>query len=184
MKEEDNQSAIWTIGHSTHSLEEFISWLNAFEIQEVVDVRSYPGSRKYPQFNKQTLEVSLPQAGLNYVHLKALGGRRKAAQDSVNTAWHHPSFRGYADYMETTGFKTGIAQLEQIAKTNRTAIMCSEVLWWRCHRSMIADYLKVCGWTVIHIMGPGKGVTHPYTAPARIHDHALSYQNGRLLREP
>lgn len=182
MLKNTTQNIVWTIGHSTHSLVQFNTWLQAFEIEMVVDIRSYPGSRKYPQFNKEALEISLPRAGFQYLHLKELGGRRKASADSKNTAWHHPAFQGYADYMETAAFKTGIQKLEQIAKAQRTVIMCSEVLWWRCHRSMIADYLKLHGWIVFHIMSLGKGGEHPYTAPAKIDKDELSYQKGRLLR--
>src|SRR5665213_1248152 len=175
MKDEDK--TIWTIGHSTRPMEEFISMLNSFDIELVADIRSFPGSRKFPQYNKEALSVSLPQNNINYVHLKNLGGRRKVKPDSKNTAWRHIAFRGYADYMETDSFKEGIMELEKNALKQRTAYMCSEAVWWRCHRSMVSDYLKVRGWKVMHIMGIGKDEEHPYTGPARIVNGELSYEN-------
>ncbi len=175
MKEEDK--TIWTIGHSTRSFEEFLSILHSFSIELIADVRSYPGSRKFPQFNKETLEISLPQNNIRYVHLKNLGGRRKGNPDSRNRGWRHIAFRSYADYMETAAFKDGIKELERIALQQSTAYMCSEALWWRCHRSMISDYLKVSGWKVMHIMGIEKEEEHPYTTPARIVNGELNYQS-------
>ncbi len=181
MKNPHQQSkVIWTIGHSTHPLDEFIAMLKSFQIQVVVDIRSFPGSRKFPQYNKEALEVSLPQHHLRYLHLKKLGGRRKVKPDSQNTSWHHPAFRGYADFMETEMFAEGISELEQIASTERTAYMCSEVLWWRCHRSMVSDYLKAKGWNVNHIMGVGKSTEHTYTQPARVVAGKLTYKIDEL----
>lgn len=174
MKKENK--TIWTIGHSTRSFEELLLMLQSFNIKLVADVRSYPGSRKFPQFNKDALETSLPQTGIQYVHLKDLGGRRKVNPDSKNTAWRHAAFRGYADYMETTAFKDGIKELIAGALNQRTAFMCSEAVWWRCHRSLISDYLKVQGWKVMHIMGVGKAEEHPYTAPAKIVNGKLTYE--------
>jgi len=172
----NENKTIWTIGHSTRSIDEFELMLQSFNIQLVADVRNYPGSRKYPQFNKDALEISLPQTGIQYVHLKELGGRRKAKPDSKNTAWRHAAFRGYADYMETGAFKEGIEALIKYAADQRTAYMCSEAVWWRCHRSLISDYLKVQGWKVMHIMGTGKAEEHPYTSPARIVNGKLTYE--------
>lgn len=174
MKKENK--TIWTIGHSTRSFEELLLMLQSFNIKLVADVRSYPGSRKFPQFNKDALETSLPQTGIQYVHLKDLGGRRKVNPDSKNTAWRHAAFRGYADYMETTAFKDGIKELIAAGLNQRTAYMCSEAVWWRCHRSLISDYLKVQGWKVMHIMGVGKAEEHPYTAPAKIVNGKLTYE--------
>ena len=167
---------IYTIGHSTRSFEELALMLHAFNITLVADVRNYPGSRKYPQFNKEALEISLPQTGIQYVHLKELGGRRKANPDSKNTAWRHAAFRGYADYMETDAFKHGIKELTKHALNQQTAYMCSEAVWWRCHRALISDYLKVRGWKVMHIMDISKAQEHPYTAPARIVNGKLTYE--------
>lgn len=166
---------IWTIGHSTHTLEEFMELLHTYKINLLIDVRSLPGSNKFPQFNKENLEISLPKEGITYKHLLILGGRRKVSKTSKNTAWHNASFRGYADYMETDAFKEGIEELEKFAENKRVAIMCAEALWWRCHRSMIADYLKVEGWTVIHILSNTKSQEHRFTAPAKVIDNKLSY---------
>lgn len=176
MKKVLPNKTVWTIGHSTRTLEELIEMLHSFQIEMVVDIRSYPGSRRYPQFNKESLEISLPKNNIQYVHLKELGGRRKVNPDSKNTAWRHVAFRGYADYMETDAFKEGIVRLEKITLQQPTAYMCSEAVWWRCHRSMVSDYLKVCGWEVMHIMGIGKAVEHPYTAPAKIENGKLTYK--------
>ena len=167
---------IWTIGHSTRPFDEFVAMLNSFKIELVADIRSYPGSRKFPQFNKEALEVFLPQNNIQYVHLKNLGGRRKVNPDSKNTGWRHTAFRGYADYMETSGFKVGIKELVTRALKQRTAYMCSEAVWWRCHRSMISDYLKLQRWEVMHIMGIGKVQGHSYTSPARIVNGELNYE--------
>lgn len=171
-----NQISLWTIGHSTLSIEDFISKLKSFEIQVLVDVRSYPGSRRYPHFNKEQLSASLTDAGIRYEHFSELGGRRRARPDSLNIVWRNESFRGYADYMETDEFRGGIDRLLNIATTQRTAIMCSEAVWWRCHRSLISDYLKVKGIEVNHIMSIGKAEPHPFTSAAGIVDGKLSYR--------
>jgi uncharacterized protein (DUF488 family) len=173
----EGNNIIWAIGHSTRTFEEFVAMLHSFNIEIVADIRSFPGSRKFPQYNKETLQVSLPQNNIQYVHLKSLGGRRKVKPDSKNTAWRNAAFRGYADYMETNSFKEGIAELEKLALKQRTAYMCSEAVWWRCHRSMVSDYLKLNGWNVMHIMGIEKEEKHPYTSPARIVNGKLSYEN-------
>ena len=130
---------IWTIGHSTHSLVEFVAILHSFNIEHVVDIRSFPGSRKFPQFNKEALEVSLPKNNLQYTHMKKLGGRRKVDPESKNISWRHAAFRGYADYMETDSFAEGIRELIEIARQQRSAYMSSEAVWCRCHRSMVSD---------------------------------------------
>lgn len=166
---------IWTIGHSTHPFEEFLAMLRSFEIELLVDIRNFPGSRKYPQYNKDTLEKTLPENGIRYLHLKALGGRRRPRKDSVNTAWRSEAFRGYADYMETEIFHSAIAELEEAGRQQRVAYMCSEAVWWRCHRSLVSDYLKAKGWAVMHIMGVGKAEEHPFTSPAKVVNGALDY---------
>lgn len=168
--------AIYTIGHSTHTIEEFIAMLQSFKIEMVVDVRHFPGSRKFPHFNKENLSTSLSQNNIQYVHLLELGGRRKLNKESKNTAWRHPAFRAYADYMETEDFGKGVKKLKVIAKEFTTAFMCSEAVWWRCHRSMISDRLKLDSWRVMHIMSLGKAVEHPYTAPAKVANGELSYK--------
>ncbi|HMH42297.1 MAG TPA: DUF488 domain-containing protein [Pyrinomonadaceae bacterium] len=171
-----NQISVWTVGHSTLSIEDFIDRLKSFEIQLLADVRSYPGSRRYPHFNKEKLKISLAEAGIRYEHFPDLGGRRRARPDSLNIAWRNESFRGYADYMETNEFREGIERLLDVASTQRIAIMCSEAVWWRCHRSMISDYLKVKGTEVNHIMAMGKAEPHPFTSAAAIVDGELSYR--------
>lgn len=178
MKKEDK--TIWTIGHSTHPFEAFTAMLHSFNIELVADIRSFPGSRRFPQFNKEMLQITLPQNHIQYIHLKELGGRRKVNPHSHNTAWRHPAFRGYADYMETDAFKDGIVMLEKKALQHRTAYMCSEAVWWRCHRSMVSDYLKAAGWKIWHIMGIEKAEEHPYTAPATIVNGRLSYVKGEM----
>lgn len=171
---------VWTIGHSTHSLEELVAELKSFDIQMLADIRSYPGSRRYPHFNKEALTLSMPAHGIQYVHLRELGGRRKVHADSPFTVWRNDAFRAYADYMQTDEFAEGICELEKIALLQRTAYMCSEAVWWRCHRSMVSDYLKSVGWKVEHIMGLAKEQEHPYTAPARIVDGTLTYLQDEL----
>ena len=121
------------------------------------------------------MELSLPENDIQYIHLKELGGRRKAQTGSLNTGWRNAAFKGYADYMETDDFKKGIEVLERIAAKQRTAFMCSEAVWWRCHRSMVSDDLKLRGWTVMHIMDVEKEVEHPYTSPAKIVNGELKY---------
>jgi len=166
---------VWTVGHSTRSAEEFNEILAAHHIEALIDVRSFPGSRRYPQFNKQQLASALSANGIGYFHLPELGGRRQTRRDSRNTAWKNQSFRGYADHMETEEFRHGIERLLEIAGEKRAAIMCAEVLWWRCHRSLISDFLKARGIEVLHILDATHDEPHPYTSAARIVDGELSY---------
>ncbi|MFA7687127.1 MAG: DUF488 domain-containing protein [Moheibacter sp.] len=172
---------IYTIGHSTHSSEEFISMLNSFGIETLVDIRSFPGSRRFPHFNKENLKILLPKNAIGYVHLVDLGGRRKVKEDSKNNRWRNSSFRGYADYMETGEFKNAMMALERIALERNTAYMCSEAVWWRCHRSMVSDFLKAKGWIVRHILTTNKVQEHPYTSPARIVDGEVCYYDDNLF---
>ncbi|HET7178482.1 MAG TPA: DUF488 domain-containing protein [Chryseosolibacter sp.] len=166
---------MWTIGHSTRSLSEFVDLLLPNNIRVLVDIRAFPGSRRFPHFNKENLSASLNQLGIDYVHLPGLGGRRKPKENSTNTAWRHPSFRGYADYMETDEFRRHIATLEELASKTNTAYMCSEAPWWKCHRALVSDYLKTRGWTVLHIMEKNKLTEHPFTSPARHAQGKLFY---------
>jgi uncharacterized protein (DUF488 family) len=153
---------IWTIGHSTRDIGFFISLLKENGIKLVVDVRSWPGSKRYPQFNKETLSASLGNAGIRYEHFPELGGRRKPKADSPNIAWRNESFRGYADYMETEEFHQAVDRLLDLAAdAGPTAIMCAEAMWWRCHRSLISDYLKAHGIEVMHILDSNKTEPHP-----------------------
>jgi uncharacterized protein (DUF488 family) len=179
----NEHTAIWTIGHSTLSIEQFLAVLGSFEIQLLIDVRSFPGSRRYPHFNKENLGASLRAAGIDYTHMPELGGRRKTRVDSQNVAWRNESFRGYADYMETEAFREGIDRLLNLASERRTVVMCAEAVWWRCHRSLIADYLKAGGVSVTHILGKEKSEEHPYTSAARIVKGRLSYRGVLESRE-
>jgi len=167
--------SIWTIGHSTRERTLFEGLLTENRIQILADVRRFPGSRKHPQFGQDTLRESLADIGIEYVHFPELGGRRKPRPDSQNTAWRNESFRGYADYMETEAFRAGIQRLLAFAKKQRTAIMCAEATWWRCHRALISDYLKADGIDVWHILDASKCELHPYTSAAQIRDGKLSY---------
>jgi len=173
---------IWTVGHSTRTIDELISLLKANEIKVLADVRAWPGSKRYPQFNEEALAESLRVHGIRYEHFPELGGKRKTKPDSRNTAWRNASFRGYADYMETEPFQRGIERLLVISMSEgSTAIMCAEAVWWRCHRSLIADYLKARGVEVLHVLGANKVEPHPYTPAARIVNGELSYEAELLL---
>ncbi len=179
---------VWTIGHSTHANDDFIHILKAHEIKTLMDVRSFPGSRRYPQFNRSELSESLAGEGIAYHHLPSLGGRRRPSPASKNTAWRNPSFRAYADHMETVEFKQGLEQLGELARKGTTAVMCAEALWWRCHRSLIADYVKALGATVIHVSDQRKVENHPYTSAARVVQGRLSYEGlfseNKVMRGP
>lgn len=169
-------SQIWTIGHSTRTIDVFISLLEGNEIKLVADVRSLPGSKRYPQFNREMLAKSLTEYGIRYQHFPELGGRRKAGKDSHNKAWRNASFRAYADHMETEEFRTGVERLLDVAnKMGSTAIMCAEAVWWRCHRALISDFLKTRGGEVVHILDANKTEPHPYTSAAQIVNGELSY---------
>ncbi len=169
------REAVWTVGHSVRSLEDFLQLLAENRIEAVADVRRYPGSRRWPHFAQTSLAMSLEKRGLVYLWLPELGGRRTPRVDSPNTAWRNPSFRGYADYMETDAFAEGLENLVNLALGLRTTDMCAEALWWRCHRGLIADVLRWLGFEVIHILGPGSTSSHRYTSAARIVGGRLTY---------
>jgi uncharacterized protein (DUF488 family) len=173
----DDRRTIWTVGHSTRSLAQFLDVLASAAITLVADVRRFPASRRFPHFNQQPLKDALAAVNTGYVALPDLGGRRRPHPNSGNTAWRNLSFRGYADYMETDSFQHGIDQIRAAARNDRVALLCSEAVWWRCHRALIADYLKVKGDTVIHILSPTKHEAHPYTSAAHIIDGHLTYTN-------
>ena len=166
---------IWTVGHSTRPIGEFLCLLAGARVQVIADVRSFPGSRKYPQYGKEALAATMDTHAIGYHWLQALGGRRRVSPDSPNTAWRNASFRGYADYMSSAEFEHGLTQLLTVASKARTAIMCAEAVWWRCHRSMIADALSVRGIEVMHILDAKHSTVHPMTAPARIVRGELTY---------
>jgi uncharacterized protein (DUF488 family) len=167
---------IHTIGHSTHSIEEFLALLHQHDIGAVIDVRSFPSSRKWPHFNEKELKTSLIMDVIVYLVMKSLGGRRSGVNpDSPHRAWKIPAFHSYADYAEGVEFKKGFADLIAIASRERTAYMCSEGLWWRCHRRIISDHLLVAQWKVMHIMPDGKLVEHALPDFARVIDGRLRY---------
>jgi uncharacterized protein (DUF488 family) len=176
-------ATILTIGHSTRTLQEFLGLLAEYRIEAIADVRRFPGSRRHPHFASDALATTLPAHGIAYQWLPKLGGRRKVQPGSPNTAWRNASFQGYADYTATAEFAEGLAELLKPAASKRTALMCAEAVWWRCHRSIIADVLKLRGIEVIHIIDATHTTAHPYTSPARIVDGRLSYaaSQGDLL---
>lgn len=173
-------NTVWTIGHSTRPITDFIALLCEKEIDAVADVRRFPASRRYPQFNESMLRSALAAKRIDYVWIPALGGRRTPLPDSINDGWRNESFRGYADHIATEEFAEGLFELMMISTELRTAIMCSEAVWWSCHRSLVSDVLKSLGLEVIHIMDRGKTVEHPYTAPARIVDGVLTYASDQI----
>ena len=167
---------LYTIGHSTHSAQMFLDLLVQHQIGALVDVRSLPGSRRWPQFNQSELEVSLERAGILYEWCKELGGRRHSrTRDSPHKAWQLAAFRSYAEYADTAAFTTGIESLCTLAADNRTAIMCSEGLWWRCHRRIVADHLVARGWNVQHILPSGKLAAHSLVDFARVEGLRIIY---------
>ena len=169
---------VYTIGHSTHPIPEFGALLSESHIEMVVDVRAIPRSRTNPQFNLEVLPASLADFGIGYRHIPELGGRRhhpRGAPPSPNTFWRNESFRNYADYAATDAFKAGMSRLRELAMSRSCAIMCSETLWWRCHRRIISDYLLVDGVPVLHIMGSHK------TEPAVLTPNAHRIGDGTLL---
>lgn len=166
---------LWTVGHSTRPIAEFIELLQAHGIQLLVDVRTIPYSRRNPQFNTDTLADSLVKASLQHQHLPALGGRRRSRPDSVNLGWRSAGFRGYADYMQTAPFWQSLEELMKLATATTTAIMCAEAVPWRCHRSLIADALVSRGWTVRHILTSAKADPHTLTPFAKLENGRLTY---------
>jgi uncharacterized protein (DUF488 family) len=172
-------NTLWTIGHSTREIEEFIDLLSESRIEAVVDVRRYAGSRRNPQFNPEELTASLVAHGIAYIPMPSLGGRREPRPDSVNTTWKNTAFRGYADYMQTQAFAAALDRLDTISADKRVALMCAEAVWWSCHRALIADALKARGVRILHILGSDHYVEHPFTAPARIIGGQLTYASSQ-----
>ena len=167
--------SLWTLGHSTRPIDEFIGLLRAHQISLLVDVRTVPRSRYNPQFNTDTLAQSLRNAGLRYRHLSELGGLRKPKNDSLNDGWRNASFRGYADYMQTEEFQRALEELMAYSTDKKTAIMCAEAVPWRCHRSLIADALVSRGWDIRHIMSPENATPHVLTSFAHFEKGTLFY---------
>lgn len=164
---------IYTIGHSTRSLDELIDLLRVHGVQRLADIRRFPGSRRYPHFSRESLSESLPQHGIDYVHVVELGGRRAPLPDSPNTAWRNDQFRGYADHMNTREFSEALDRL--LASGKSTAIMCAEAFPWRCHRNLVADELTRRGCEVVHILGPGATQKHVINPLARVVGDHLVY---------
>lgn len=175
---------VWSIGHGTRPAEELLAVLGEAGIKVLADVRSAPGSRRHPQFGQSTLASSLAAAGIEYVHLRGLGGRRDAAPGSPHAALRVDAFRGYADHMTSAEFATEYARLTAIAHEKATAFMCAETLWWRCHRRMLSDRLTADDWDVVHLLGPGKTEPHRMWDVARIVDGRLVYDGGAIPLRP
>lgn len=175
---------LYTLGHSTHPIERFLELLGEHRIVVLADIRSFPSSRRWPQFNQEPLAAAIGRAGVEYRWLKRLGGRRHGRRaDSPHTAWTLPAFRSYADYCDTDEFAAGLLELIEIATASRTAIMCSEGLWWRCHRRIVSDQMAVRGWRVEHILPNGRLAEHHLTEFASVVDGRIIYDGGqqRLL---
>jgi uncharacterized protein (DUF488 family) len=166
---------IYTIGHSTRTIEQFIALLRAHGIEELVDVRTVPRSRYNPQFGKEELATSLQQVGIVYTHLGKLGGLRHTTKDSVNLGWQNTSFRGFADYMATPEFQAGLDELKALAEKKTVSIMCAEAVPWRCHRSLIADALTIQGWQVLHIQSRKTAGPHELTPFLKVQDGKMTY---------
>jgi uncharacterized protein (DUF488 family) len=169
-------AVLHTLGHSTHAIEDFLGLLGQHQIALLVDVRSYPSSKRWPHFNQEALRESVERAGIGYSWLKGLGGRRRLAAESINDGWEHSAFRAYADYIATAEGQAGLSELIELAGAKRTAIMCSEGLWWQCHRRIISDYMTVRGSEIVHIMPDGKPVPHRLTPFASERDGIIEYR--------
>jgi uncharacterized protein (DUF488 family) len=175
-------ATLFTIGHSTRTLEELIEVLHAHSIATLADIRSFPMSRRLPHFNREALEKTLPAAGIEYIWMKDLGGRRKAMRDdSPNIALHNSSFRNYADYMLTEEFQHAAADLIRMAEKSRSAYMCAERVYFRCHRMLVSDWLTAHGHQVLHIDGTGPAKLHKLLSEARVVDGELIYRGDMLL---
>ena len=171
---------VFTIGHSTRSLEDFLALLEEHGVELLADVRRFPGSRRFPHFTREPLAAALTEAGMDYRHLPGLGGHRKPRPDSPHTHWTNAGFRAYADHMETAEFKGAFAQLLKLADDLTTALMCAEAVPWRCHRQLVADALVAGGRRVVHIFAPGHAEDHVINSAARVlPDGRLIYDDGR-----
>jgi uncharacterized protein (DUF488 family) len=168
-------AGVFTIGHSVRPLDEFLRLLRAHGVTGVADVRTVPRSRRHPHFSRESLEASLPGADITYRHFSALGGLRKPRRDSPHGGWRHEGFRGYADHMETSEFRSGVDELIAFAQTRAVAVMCAEAKWWECHRRLIADFLIARGIEVRHIMSLGDAPPHELTPFARVDRGHVAY---------
>jgi uncharacterized protein (DUF488 family) len=177
------KAVIFTIGHSTRPVEEFIAILQGQGIRKLVDIRTIPRSRHNPQFNEDALKESLRDAKIHYVHMKGLGGLRHPRKDSPNKGWRNASFRGFADYMQTEEFAENLETIIETAKKEPTAIMCAEAVPWRCHRSLVGDALLIRGVSVLHIMGKGSAKEHTMTPWAKVEDGRITYPEADITEE-
>lgn len=176
---------IFTVGHSTRPLDEFIELLRSNGVEQLIDIRTIPKSRHNPQFNSETLAAALRTAGIRYVHMKELGGLRRARSDSVNLGWRNASFRGFADYMQTAEFAAGLERAIRLAETKASALMCAEAVPWRCHRSLVADALVVRGIRVEDIISAAAPKEHTLTPFARVRGVEITYPSDEpLFTEP
>jgi uncharacterized protein (DUF488 family) len=173
-------SKVWTVGHGTRPIEELVAVLREAGISVLADVRSIPGSRRHPQFGQSALTASLAKAGMEYVHLRGLGGRRDAVTGSPHVALKVEAFRGYADHMATDEFAADYARLGDLARHKSTAFMCAETHWSKCHRRMLSDRLTAGGWSVVHLIAPGKSEPHRLWEVARVVDGGLVYDGGAM----
>ena len=171
---------LYSFGHSTRTAREVVEILRAHGIERIVDVRAYPGSKRYPHFAKEAMENWLPDAGIEYVHIRALGGRRKPQPDSPNTGWTNDQFQGYADHMASEEFQTALRALLELCESAPTACMCAEAQWWRCHRRMICDAALVAGHEVLHVMSATSAPPHELTDFAVVEDGKLTYPPAQL----
>jgi len=176
-----DHALIYSIGHSTRPIEEFVALLQAYDVMRLADIRTVPASRRHPQFAKAALATYMAEHGIEYLHLPGLGGLRKPRRDSPNSAWRHEGFRGYADYMETPTFDQSLDDLLEWANapgraSGATAMMCAEAVWWQCHRKLVADALLARGVEVRHIMSASSAPPHELTEFARVIDKRVSYR--------
>jgi uncharacterized protein (DUF488 family) len=171
---------IYTVGHSTHLIERFLELLNEHRIATLADIRSFPSSRRWPQFNQEPFADALGRAGVKYRWLKILGGRRHSSRpDSPHVAWTVEAFRSYADYADTEEFEAGIAELSDIAAATSTTVMCSEGLWWRCHRRIVSDHMALRKWEVKHILPNGRLADHHLPDFASVNEGHITYDGGQ-----
>ena len=171
----ESELTVFTIGHSTRTLDEFLELLKTYGVTMVVDVRTVPRSRHNPQFNKETLPATLKPQGIKYVHMPEIGGLRHPKHDSINLAWRNSSFRGYADYMQTKEFTDNLLKIIALARENCLALMCAEALPWRCHRSLISDALVVRHIKVQHIIGKDSCLNHELNEMAHVEGYTITY---------
>ena len=174
-RDDGKKAILFTIGHSTRTLDEFVELLRSNGVKRVMDIRTIPRSRHNPQFNRETLGPALKKFGIAYVHLKKLGGLRRANPESINLGWHNSSFRGFADYMQTADFESGLERAIRLAELKPSALMCAEAVPWRCHRSLVADALVIRGFQVREIVSASPPKLHKLTPFARVRGTRITY---------